>query len=671
MLWDLFKMGCRGLWSVVRFTWPIVLYLMIDSYAFDNRYWLSGGREYTAFAISPILLCGLAAALIAYDVRFKVIAVLSAIYALYLTAFGEWGLAQIASWAVKNLSESGWAATWKMANLSMIIARLLAFGAGVAVLVYAFPGAVNLIRKMNNGGGKALKFEDSTSGLHGSSRFATGQEIAALATKGTATTNFVVLGQTNMTVDKKANGKDLVKLPIEAHAVTFAPSRTGKGVSLIHCQTLTYKGPVVVIDPKAEALLIAGRARSQMGRRVCAIDPFDICGRMAKRASAGAEIFKPEKRASYNPLDFIVITERAVKGNAVNVPSVADIDTLLDCILPRPRDEGGTGIHFWTSATTLMRGIIYQTLCRFHNMTGDRDPANLVTVRGTLQKIAGNGEDRVKTYASMLNVGGPAYDAVKLIEGMGDKELGSVLSTAQNALGWLGIEELREAIETSAFSLDELLDDKIDIFVCIPPERLEQSRLLLRLFAALPVAAATRERAKERILIILDEAPLVGRLDAIVQAYRVAAGMNLSIWIFAQTVGGLEEAYGKETARDLIGNAEIVGAFGLGQTNLETCEWLSKALGDKTVITENTNTSGGSSAKVTDVFSTGNTSSGSSRQESKRALMLASDISQMPAQQMIWLTRSAAIARPMLLWQARYYARPEFEGLHDRNPYRG
>ena len=69
----------------------------------------------------------------------------------------------------------------------------------------------------------------------------------------------------------------------DTHFMTVAGSRAGKGRSVIVPTLLTYTGPVLASDPKAELTNITAAARAAQGHRVLAVDPFGITRGRARR----------------------------------------------------------------------------------------------------------------------------------------------------------------------------------------------------------------------------------------------------------------------------------------------------------------------------------------------------------------------------------------------------
>lgn len=92
----------------------------------------------------------------------------------------------------------------------------------------------------------------------------------------------------------------------DRHAFTYAPTRSGKGVSHIVPNLLEYPGSVLVIDVKGENLLITGKAREEMEQEVLAFDPWNIAAEEAG--------FTP---ARFNFLDWVQLSDPNAPENAM------------------------------------------------------------------------------------------------------------------------------------------------------------------------------------------------------------------------------------------------------------------------------------------------------------------------------------------------------------------
>lgn len=95
-----------------------------------------------------------------------------------------------------------------------------------------------------------LHFGDSDDDTHGSARFATDKETAALTSSGSG-----------LLIGRDIKSARPLRYGGPAHLLTMAPTRTGKGVGTIIPNLLTADRSVICVDPKGENAKITGRAR--------------------------------------------------------------------------------------------------------------------------------------------------------------------------------------------------------------------------------------------------------------------------------------------------------------------------------------------------------------------------------------------------------------------------
>ncbi len=71
-------------------------------------------------------------------------------------------------------------------------------------------------------------------------------------------------------------GEQPLRYQGDGHLVTIAPTRSGKGISAIIPNLLTYPGSVIVTDPKGENFAVTARRRQELGTQVVVFDPFGV-----------------------------------------------------------------------------------------------------------------------------------------------------------------------------------------------------------------------------------------------------------------------------------------------------------------------------------------------------------------------------------------------------------
>jgi type IV secretion system protein VirD4 len=156
---------------------------------------------------------------------------------------------------------------------------------------------------------------------HGSARFATEREVAALA-----------IGGAGLLVGRDPKSGKLLRYDGPAHLLTMAPTRTGKGVGTIVPNLLTADRSVICIDPKGENARIAGCARANFGKVFC-LDPFGVAG---------------QPSTAFNPLADL---------DPDGLDGAEDAATLADALVYDPPGEAGEA-HWNEEAKALIGGII-------------------------------------------------------------------------------------------------------------------------------------------------------------------------------------------------------------------------------------------------------------------------------------------------------------------------
>lgn len=149
----------------------------------------------------------------------------------------------------------------------------------------------------------------------------------------------------------------------KTHILLLAPTRSGKGVSHIVPTLLTWRGSVVVADPKGENWqLTAGYRKYIMGNKVLQFKPMH------------------EDSCRYNPFSEIRITTAKEMGDL----------QLITKILVDPTGEGFSGgdTHWIESADILLQGVTLHLLYqkRFHNedQNGNKLPGAIATLSDVL-----------------------------------------------------------------------------------------------------------------------------------------------------------------------------------------------------------------------------------------------------------------------------------------------
>lgn len=377
---------------------------------------------------------------------------------------------------------------------------------------------------------------------HGSARFMTEKGIAAL-TKGDG----LIVGRE----DRK--GGKLIRYGGEAHLLTLAPTRAGKGIGTVIPNLLSYEGSVLCIDPKGENTRVTASRRNELGP-VRVLDPFGVSGEMS---------------SAYNPLDMI---------DAASPDAAEDAAAIADALVADPPEQVAEA-HWNEEAKALIAGLILHIAAS--EPPEHRTPARLrelLTLPPTaFQKL-------LATMSASSAVHGLVARAANRHLGKADREAAGVLSSAQRHTHFLDSGRIAAVTAYSDFALSELKTRPSTLFLVLPPDRLDTYARWLRLMVTQVLTAMTRagtaSPSPAPVLFLLDEFAALGRHDGIARAMGLMAGYGVQLWPILQNLGQLRSLYGAR-AGTFLSNAGCVQLFNVN--DLETAEWASKLLGETTV----------------------------------------------------------------------------------------
>jgi type IV secretion system protein VirD4 len=527
---------------------------------------------------------------------------------------------------------------------------------GAIGFIWAFPRLASLVRALSFaallGNVHAGKTRRTDSNFYGSSDLLGKDAVRRLYDAGPG----LVIGK----FETGGWSKPLVvTYPLEGHVVIAAPTGTGKGTSVINLNLLTpgdnaWRGPVVILDPQGESVFIAGRHRESLRRKQILFDPTET---IELKAGGNPEFFTPA-RAVCNPLAYIRRDENMV----------TDLDALLEGLCPIPANDKNS--HFYVGARRIIGGVTAWVLT-----TMDPEYHTLEFVYRTVAQPHEKVEQLLKEMADHPDVayGYPAKSAA-FIMNVGANERGSHYATATNALSWLDNPKFSKQVSCTDpdqnVSLIDVLQNKADLYIVCPPAVLRKANPWVRMwFSTLLNMAQRMNDIPERVLMIIDEAPLVGRLEPVVEAFRVHRKTGISVMVITQTLPDLRSAYGKDDLESLLRNAEASWFFGISAADDSLPEMLEKLSATATWEVTSDSVNSGASGKATDLLSNNSQSAGTSTKLEKRAVLTASDIRQLNPDEVIFVNRGKTAKGMMKLKQLHYFEWPEAAERSGRNPY--
>ena len=269
----------------------------------------------------------------------------------------------------------------------------------------------------------------------------------------------------------------------KGHALTFGRTRGGKGVSAIIPALLTYKGSMVVIDPKGENAWVTAERRRQMGHRVVILDPWgEVDRHYASKAGVTEQVTK------FNPLSAL---DPHSDNFADDVAAIAEAFIL----------QTGNDPHWPDSARELVGGLIAAEVQRNPGKASMRAVRRLITapidvLREAVEHIVATYPDSVAANKLAAFVEKDEGQAVS-----NDKEVSSIRSTARTQTAFLDSRALVDSMDSDdpPFNLSELATGKITLYLVLPVTRLRSHGRWLRTILTLAISADRRAGYAARV----------------------------------------------------------------------------------------------------------------------------------------------------------------------------
>jgi type IV secretion system protein VirD4 len=398
------------------------------------------------------------------------------------------------------------------------------------------------------------------------------------------------------------NTKRPVRIMPASHLVTIAPPRTGKTSGLLIPNLLVpdrgaWNGSAVVIDPKGEAYRATMARRQRLGRTVRCLDPGQIVG--------GTDRWNPLARV--NP-DDVLYLQRVARALLPDMPG------------------GSDGAYFHNRAVDLLVGAFTAA----HAMNRAR-PSTVAGLLGDPDRLAKKLEP-IQTAAA---------SNAKAILAMDARSRDSILSTAAQSFAWCADRRLQRLTQAGTFALTDICRGDTDLFITVPTEDIPTLKPLLRWVLCELFATVRHNRPREPLVCFIDEAAALGHFEEILLGAGELPGYNLKLWSFWQSRSQIRRTFGEDGAVTLLNTAEIVTFSDLPLVSSDEREFLSRALGDYTLL-----------ERVETLNERDNTRTASYRPTAVR-LKTADAIGQIPATQHIILPNSHS-RRPLLLDKTRF-----------------
>ena len=407
------------------------------------------------------------------------------------------------------------------------------------------------------------------------------------------------------------------------HVLTFAPTRSGKGVGLVVPTLLSWPASAVIHDIKGENWSLTAGWRSR----------FSHC-----------LLFNPVDPASaaYNPL----LEVRRGTHEVRDVQNIADI--LVD-----PEGALERRNHWEKTSHALLVGAILhvlyagqdKTLCGVANFLSDPD----CTFELTLHRMMSTPHLGDATHPVVAS-------AAREVLNKSDNERSGVLSTAMSFLGLYRDPTVAEVTSRCDWRIADLIsaEHPVSLYLVVPPSDISRTKPLIRLILNRIGRRLTESldgsdgiARKHKLLLMLDEFPALGRLDFFETALAFMAGYGLRAFLIAQSLNQIDKAYGQN--HSILDNCHVRVTFA---TNDErTAKRISETLGTATELRAQRNYAGHRLAPWLGHLMV-------SRQETARPLLTPGEVMQLPSDEAVVMVSGLA---PIRAKKIRYFTDTNFK----------
>lgn len=431
----------------------------------------------------------------------------------------------------------------------------------------------------------------------------------------------------------KFAGKFLV-LGGPRHVAVSAPTRSGKGVSIVIPNCLSWGGSMVNLDVKLENFNITSAYRQKHGQAVYLFAP-------------GAEDGRTHR---YNPLSYVS------KHPAMRVDDVQKIANLLF-----PDQQGVDPI--WTATPRqLFSGIVLYLI---------ETPGSLVTIGQVLRETYVGG-DAVEHFKNLVedrhSSGNPLSNAceqgLKSYYGISAPNTRTGIITSFRSRLELWSNPLIDAATShSDFDLERVRKDKISIYLGITPGNLARFSPLVNLFFSQLIELNIRTlpeddpSIKHTCLLLLDEATAPGKIQILMKAISYIAGYWLRVLTIVQSPEQIRATYTKEEGDNYLTNHGCLVVFAPKASESRLAKEYSEWLGYDTVKSKST-------SKGAEIFKKKNRTESESDQ--RRAVLLPQEVIAIGEKKAIIIAENVP---PIIADKAKYFIEDEFmDRLKDVSP---
>ena len=377
--------------------------------------------------------------------------------------------------------------------------------------------------------------------LHGDARMATRTEIKKA---GMFETDGVLVGKL---------GKQALYMAGHYHLLLAAPTRGGKGVSIVVPVCLTYPDSMIVLDTKVENFGITSGFRKENGQDVFCFNPAP----------------SNYKTHRWNPLGYISEDKNL---------RIDDVQKISNFLIPTPH----TGDPMWSSeARKLFEGIVLMLIdLKEHPVTLGEVYRQVHTKEETSDYLKSMLEENEGVLSPLTQMAFTGF-----IE-TASKTRSGILASLKTALNIFANPLIDSATSTNDFDLREIRRKRTTIYISITIDNLIRLAPIINLFFQQVIDLNTRtlpeqdKTLKHNVLLLMDEFTAIGRIPVLAKGVGMIAGYGIQLMPIIQSPTQLKATY-KEDADTFLENMHLRIIF--RPINMKVATEIANELGNVTI----------------------------------------------------------------------------------------
>lgn len=355
------------------------------------------------------------------------------------------------------------------------------------------------------------------------------------------------------------------------HSLVIAGGGAYKSTTLV-TSLLLWRKSRVVLDPSTELSEQVGAALKEMEQTVVRLGIGDVGPNVLEAIDIDDEMAETRLRA--------------VVGRIIG-----------------PMPDAGSGGGDGTNARFKQWGRTIVTALLAHMLWDDEFPAELKTLR-TLRAGLSVSEERMRDRLRGIHETSPSPLARSLagsMMGLADVTFSGAFGNATDDTEWLASGVYGDLVSGNAFRMSDLVRGNITVFVQVPMEALRETPAVARVLigSLLDAVFAANGKVNGRVAFFLDEAVLLGPMNALETARDQGRKYKVTLQLFYQSEGQIEKVWGR-TGKDAWFDGVSWRTYA-GIQNLNTAKDLSATLGTYGAIATSKGENKGRSGRLFDM----------------------------------------------------------------------